>query len=482
MDIQSAARALGITVQSVRRAAREDRVESRGKQLNREFFIEQEESMQQALPVAAGAPSYKPERYQNAKGRYHSELDEDARVVIAYIPFLARPIRVSFEIDAQIHRAYSSDGENMTVKEMARKFGFKPDTLRGYLRARGIEHASLVWPEHEMADLSDDELLESAEAIRAAKITAELERRAVADLKRKAKVADNLEAWFKDVAVALASPLEVTVSRPAEVERTVSAEAISWIVPETDTHIDAMDGITGEGYLHQRELVRSARASLIDRALRLGPVAGWYKWVGSDLANSDNKQGTTTRGTAQFDSLPSGMRVRALVEAEVEAIQTYLCLGAPVTLIKVNGNHDWMFTDWLFEAMRMRYEDHPYVNFAEGVEGRVYQVIGKALCIFAHGHVKRLNEATLRELAMVEVPHLLAQNPTHIHVIRGDKHTRRHIDSNGGSGQDIGVAAMSPASQWSAEMGYLSARRLHALGITADGEMPFDFTATPEGV
>lgn len=479
MDVQSAARALNLTQQSVRRAAREGRLESRGEGRGREFLVVREEPAQQALLVEAQTPSWKPQRFESADGTYHSEVDTVRRVVVAYIPFLKKPLRVPFDLDSWLHLAYSSDGENMTVKEMARKFGVNPKVMRGYLRARGLEHASLPIPDHEMAELTDDDLFQSLDAVRAAKAQARVDAKIVQDLKRKASIAEDLETWYQEAAEALAEPLQLVVVRKATARQVRRDEPVSWIVPESDTHIDAM-GNDGQGYEYQREQVRKARAVLIDRAQALGPVKAWYKWVGSDLANSDNKQGkTTSTRNQQYDSLPSGKRVRALVEAEFEALETYLATGAPLVLSKVKGNHDWMFSDWLFEVVRARYEDHPKVSFIEDIEGRCYVRVGSALCIFAHGHIGRLTEATLREMAVVEAPHLLA-GATRVHVLRGDKHTRRQIDSNGGSGQDVGVAAMSPQSQWSAEMGFISGRRLHALGITEDGEMPFDITATAE--
>jgi len=484
MDPESAARHFGVKKKSLRKREERGDLESNGKRgKGRMYFVP---GFPAQLPLEPAEPSWKPASFESTKGKYYSEIDDTKRLVIAYIPFMARPLRVPFEVDAHLHRAYSSDGENMTVKELARKFGFQEKSLRGYLRARGIEHASLVWPEHEMAELSDEELLESAEAIRAAKITAELDRRDVRELKRKAAIGECVEAWLKEAGKAFNEALTVRVEdREFPAPQRPGEPAFDWIVPETDTHIDCM-GVEGEDYEHQRELVREHRARLIDRCIVSGNIRAWHKWVGSDLSDGDGKQGkTTSLRVQQFQTLPSSKRVRGIVEAEIEACETYLATGHPLYLYKVNGNHDWWSTDWLYELLRHRYANDERVIFGEdcGVQvgGRVYAPVGdSALLIFAHGQVGRLNEHTLREMAMTEAPGLLARVMDaggRVHVLRGDKHTRRHIDSRGGAGQDVGVAAMSPQTEWASEMGFTYQPRLHAFAISSAGNMPFDITS-----
>jgi hypothetical protein len=83
-------------------------------------------------------------------------------------------------------------------------------------------------------------------------------------------------------------------------------------------------------------------------------------------------------------------------------------------------------------------------------------------------------------MAMTEAPVLLAKTMTglgKVHVLRGDKHTRRQIDSRGGAGQDVGVCAMSPQTEWANEMGFTYQPRLHAFAISQVGNMPFDITS-----
>jgi len=483
MDPETAARYFGVKKKTLRKWEARGMIESNGLRGDARLYYVSGAHVQPLLTVAE--PSYKPQRFESAKGKYYSEVDESRRVVVAYIPFLAKPLRVDFEVDAQLHRAYSSDGENMTVKQMARKFGYSEKTLRGYLRARGLEHASLVWPEHEMAELSDAELLESAEAIRAAKITAKMDQKDVEELKRKAAIADSVESWLKEAGKAFNETLRVRVV-PTEIPTWPDEHGqwFDWIVPETDTHIDCM-GVEGRDFDHQLSLVREHRDRLIQRCSLSGNVNAWHKWVGSDLSDGDGKQGkTTSLRVQQFQTLPSSTRVRGIVQAEIEACETYLATGRPLYLYKVNGNHDWWSTDWLYELLRNRYADDDRVIFGEdvGVQtgGRVYTNIGNSLCIFAHGQVGRLNEQTLREMAMTEAPVLLAKTMTglgKVHVLRGDKHTRRQIDSRGGAGQDVGVCAMSPQTEWANEMGFTYQPRLHAFAISQSGNMPFDITS-----
>jgi len=481
MDPETAARYFNFKKKTLRKWEARGLITSNGLRGDARLYNVPDAPAQQSLP--ATEPSYKPQRFESAKGKYYSEVDESRRVVVAYIPFLAKPLRVDFEVDAQLHRAYSSDGENMTVKQLARKFGYQEKILRGYLRARGLEHASLVWPEHEMAELSDADLLESAEAIRAARITAKMDQKDVEELKRKAAIADSVEAWLKEAGKAFNETLEVTVNAPF-VQYHPGIQTYDWIVPETDTHIDCM-GVEGRDFDHQLSLVRENRARLINRCTGLGYVNAWHKWVGSDLSDGDGKQGkTTSLRVQQFQTLPSSTRVRGIVQAEIEACETYLATGRPLYLYKVNGNHDWWSTDWLYELLRNRYADDDRVIFGEdvGVQtgGRVYTNIGNSLCIFAHGQVGRLNEQTLREMAMTEAPVLLAKTMTglgKVHVLRGDKHTRRQIDSRGGAGQDVGVCAMSPQTEWANEMGFTYQPRLHAFAISQVGNMPFDITS-----
>lgn len=462
---KEAASALGINERSVdRRVYRGSMERRKAADGSWEYLLDSAEAK---TPVRA------PEPASDADERYWSEVDAERRIVIAYIPWLKKPLRVSFEQDAQLFRAYSSDGEGMTQKEMAQHLGWDVKRLRAYLRARGLQHASDPWPEHEMAESTDEELLASAESIRAAKLRREFDKREVAALRREASIGRAVEQWLKEASEAYSPSVRVAVRC---VPATREQERIHWIVPETDSHLDAM-GSEGEGFEEQVAALRQERERLIARCLRLGEPASWTWWCGSDWGNVDNKAGTTTRGTPQIQSLPPSAIVPGLTAAAYEACETYLAAGGTLNVVEVPGNHDWMFTQWLFECVFQRFRTSEAAEFHKSVGGRNYLRIGNALVICAHGDVRRLTEPTLREMAFREAPSLL-YGARAIHVVRGDKHTRKQGDSAGGSGQDVSLAAMSPQSSWAEEQGYVHRPRLHALGITESGEMVYDIVSS----
>jgi len=464
----------GLKRKSLDKRAERGKIQKRGRGKNSEYLLEP--GAVHVAPRKRGTPA-KVGPHSSGRGAYHAELDYDARVIRAHLPFLTDVLCVSFDDDIELFRRYSRDGGNQTIKAIAVDLGLEPNILRGYMRARGLEHASTLWPEHEMASLSDSELLKSAEAVRASNVAKRLREKDAREQAKKAAQFGKLSEYITEVAEATREVLQRSTVPPIDLAPSTCSESVHWIAPETDSHLDAT-GSNGEGYDHQRKILRETRAKLIARCLRNGSPASWTWWVGSDWGNSDNAQSTTTKGTPQRDSLPVPMRAAGLVAAAIEAVDTYLSTLGPdgvMYLVRVPGNHDWVAAHWLFECLRIKYESNPKVRLVEDIGGRAYVRLGAALIINAHGHINSLDPRTLRNMAFCEVPDMLA-GARRIHVIRGDKHTAQNVDSKGGSGKDIGLAAMSPQSTWASER-FIHQPRLHALGVTECGAMPYDITA-----
>lgn len=144
--------------------------------------------------------------------------------------------------------------------------------------------------------------------------------------------------------------------------------------------------------------------------------------IGNDLMHSDNKAGTTTKGT-QLDN--DGRYHKTFLRVSQMTIRTIERLRqiAPVTVLIVPGNHDTLSIWHLGHAL-----DLLYTGKAEDVEirneptPRKYYQHGVNMLMFAHGNKGKLRDYP--QLMAREQPQMWA-NTKFREAHTGDKHTER---------------------------------------------------------
>ncbi len=126
-----------------------------------------------------------------------------------------------------------------------------------------------------------------------------------------------------------------------------------------------------------------ALETLIDRTNHF-PIERIVFPIGNDLLNSDNKQGTTSKGTPLDNdsrwhkafSIGRRMMCRA-----VERLRQI----APVDVIAVSGNHDAISVFALADSLTCYFHNVPDVTIANSPALRKYYSFGKLALMFTHG-------------------------------------------------------------------------------------------------
>lgn len=112
--------------------------------------------------------------------------------------------------------------------------------------------------------------------------------------------------------------------------------------------------------------------------------------IGGDGVNSDNILGTTTKGTPQNNELGYFEMMQKMHTMTIQAIDILKDI-APVEVILINGNHDFVSGVSLANFCAAWYRNDPDVIVDTSPLPRKYIVFGKTLFCFAHdADVKRL--------------------------------------------------------------------------------------------
>jgi hypothetical protein len=288
--------------------------------------------------------------YQHdSDSRYYSEIDENEGYVIAYMPFLKNGyIRVSCSVDEQIHRAYSSEGANMQIQKISQMLLWPPFILRGYLRARGLTHASHVWPEHQIERLSVDELVEDAIIAKAEKAKAVLDRRETKRIQRDAEIGRSyreLASYLTEITIpAIPAPPTSPPSKSKGSGRVESNLEFDVYFPMKDLHV-------GKRPFHapldfslaiQEQGIKKAIDETIDSIIRTWGVPRRFILVtGDDQLNSNGSNQTTLKGTPLgSNSVGSFLeQAEALQRVKIYQIQACLATGAHVYDHYIPSNH-----------------------------------------------------------------------------------------------------------------------------------------------
>lgn len=294
--------------------------------------------------VAPKVSTVKPlETYEHEDHKYYSEIDRNSGYVIAYMPFLKNGfLRIPLSVDEEIHRAYSSEGANQQIAKIAQALNWKPSNLRGYLKSRGLTHASHVWPEWKIEEASIEDLVEDAIVAKAEKAKAAVDRREADRIQKDAEIGRN----YREMANYLTS---ITIpSCPVTTQKRI----VSRPKPgDFDVYFPMKDLHVGKRPFHappdfslvtQEQGIKKAIDNVIAEVIQTWGVPRRFILVtGDDQLNSNSSNQTTLKGTPLGSNSVGSFLEQAETLQRVKLYQIQACLdtGADVYDHYIPSNH-----------------------------------------------------------------------------------------------------------------------------------------------
>jgi hypothetical protein len=180
--------------------------------------------------------------------------------------------------------------------------------------------------------------------------------------------------------------------------------------------------------------------------------------VGNDYFNVNDKKEETIHGTRQQEDTRWQKTFRKghqLMVQQIDKLQTI----APVDVLVIPGNHDEERAFYMGEVLSAWYRNCPNVTVDNRAVKRKYYAHGVNLIGLTHGYYEK--PATLCNLMPLEVPQLWAASKyREFHL--GDKHHKKDMITITEEFTGVVVRilrALSAASTWSFDKGYLGALR-----------------------
>ncbi len=168
--------------------------------------------------------------------------------------------------------------------------------------------------------------------------------------------------------------------------------------------------------------------------------------IGNDFFHSDNKAGTTTKGTPLDNDSRFQKTYLAGRRLMVEAIERLRQI-APVTAVMVPGNHDALSNFCLGDSLDCWYHNTPDVTIMNAPAPRKYLQHGKVMLLWAHGNDIKLADLPL--LMATEQPEMFGAT-VYREAHTGDKHQLK-VQEHMGVRVRISPALCSPDAWHSAK-------------------------------
>lgn len=176
--------------------------------------------------------------------------------------------------------------------------------------------------------------------------------------------------------------------------------------------------------------------------------------VGNDLQHTDNRQGTTTRGTPQDTDSRYQKVFETARDAVIWSIEAALTIAPRVTVIPVPGNHDFLSTWHLGDSLRSWFHRTKAVTVHNEPTFRKYYQHGNVMLMFTHGNTGKLEEYPL---IMASEQRRMWGDTTWREAHTGDKHQRRLLELKGASVRIL--PSLCPPDAWTSENCYVGSVR-----------------------
>jgi hypothetical protein len=168
--------------------------------------------------------------------------------------------------------------------------------------------------------------------------------------------------------------------------------------------------------------------------------------LGNDLQNTDNREGTTTRGTPQATDSRYQKVFEVTRDVAIWAIEACREVAPDVTAAMVYGNHDFLTSWHLGDSLRSWFHNCPGVLVDNRPLYRKYYQHGSVMLMLTHGNAGKLEEYP--QVMAAEQPQMWGAT-TWREAHTGDKHHRRLIEIKGATVRIL--PSLCPPDAWHSE-------------------------------
>lgn len=363
------------------------------------------------------------------------------------------------------------DGEPNSLNSLARDFGIPRKWLVELFRILNITHDSDPFLEAEILNNPEDVLVEELLQIKRRNIYQKIESAQWDEIKRKARLYDELEVHgLKPLTDKILELIPSFEKNDNHLQKTKPEEDVEtcFVFSPTDIHYGKLpfmnDGYDSE--LFEKEVLSSAR-KLIEDALKKQKVTKIVALSGSDFFHIDNTQYTTSNLTSQAGKT-IGTYHDIMVRGYLLAIKIWDILvdtGIPVHTVNIAGNHDKVYSLGLGLALEQRYRHVDSFSIDNSVYPRKFASYGKNLFVFEHGeHIAR--SGSKRELDMMSTI-LLDAKEQGINIVQfenyfyftGHYHKRSASHNENYGIMDIIMPSLSTTDMWHHDHRYMGNKK-----------------------
>jgi hypothetical protein len=357
---------------------------------------------------------------------------------------------------ARLVAAYSRDGDNASLNQIARTIGWHRRTVLEVLRALGKTHDSAPFTDEDIAAGDEDALVEDLVRMKEEKVHVRAERESWTKTKDLADKARSWDAFIASLFAAAPKSIRST-AKPVKAPQKGNGELCA-VSHATDLHYGKHGWVmeTAEEY-DRKECERrllSTTSALIAKSTSHGKLSRAIIGVGGDWFHIDNPLMQTTRGTPQDTD---GRFLQILwegFELAVAHIEQWLAAVPVIDLAIVRGNHDSHATAVLRMLLWERYRNDARVRMKRTFLTREYFTFGESLIGFTHGEDTKDSElgalmATERREAWADTKYR--------HWFTGHWHTQKMDERYGVVVEHMPSLAGSDA--WHHRKGYVGNRK-----------------------
>lgn len=165
-----------------------------------------------------------------------------------------------------------------------------------------------------------------------------------------------------------------------------------------DTHINKMAMEELSWFDWTPDIAYQYYTEMIDKMI----VRGLKEWctsvlftVGNDFFHIDTLNFTTTKWTRVDTTLPLYPAFALGKRIIIESINKFMKNIWPVEVVVVQGNHDEKASWFLWETIKERYYDEPYVTVDNSMRVRKYHRFGNSLILLAHGDRQKVADVPI---------------------------------------------------------------------------------------
>jgi len=220
----------------------------------------------------------------------------------------------------------------------------------------------------------------------------------------------------------------------------------------------AWEGETGENYDCKIAEARSLHAIAYHLNQLNGAVPELILFpIGNDFLHIDTPEGTTTRGTEQDSDDRLNMLFKNGIYLLVEMIEMCATI-APVEVLVVPGNHDWLSTINMATALECWFHNNERVTIDDSPKERKYKHYGSNLIGFVHGSrddppPDKLPLIMAEEMS--DIWHLVKYKEWHTgHVHKKKEVKYLSADSFGGVTFEV-IPSMTGTDKWHYQHGFV---------------------------